>query len=166
MLFILDRQKLIFERLLPILEEDQRLERLLFDGYVILLGLVVVHIEVAVEGFTDFDQEDLLAPDPEGVLKCRKSLIAHNSIQRFVHSCMVPRQVKPCSEASSPLMLRSLDPNDFAITLSCEVLIDALKRKNLHRLVVVALCEIHPCLLEVPHDDVLFEADEASFGSA
>ena len=55
MLLILDRQKLIFERLLPILEEDQRLQRLLFHGGVILLGLVVIHIEVAVECFTDFD---------------------------------------------------------------------------------------------------------------
>jgi hypothetical protein len=165
-LLILDRQKLILERLLPIPEEDQRLERLLFDRCVILLGLVVVHIEVAVKCFTDFDQEDLLAPDPEGVLKCRKSLIAHNSIHRFVHSYMVPRQVQPCSEALSSLTLRSLDPNDFAITLSYEVLIDALKRKNLHRLVVVALCELYPCLLEVPHDDILLEADEASFGCA
>ena len=86
MLFILDRQKLIFQRLLPILEEDQRLKCLLFNGCVILFGLVVVHIEVVVEYFTDFDQEDLLAPDPEGVLKCRKSPIAHHSIQRIVHS--------------------------------------------------------------------------------
>jgi len=165
-LLILDRQKLIFERLLPILEEDQRLERLLFNGGVILLGLVVVHIEVAVECFTDFDQEDLLAPDPEGLPKCRKSLIAHSSVQRFVHSCMVPRQMKPCSEALSSLTLRSLGRDDSAITLSYEVLIDALKCKNLHRLVVVALCQIHPCLLEVPHDDILFEADVASFGCA
>lgn len=90
----------------------------------------------------------------------------HNSIQRFVRSCLVPRYSKPCSEALSSLTLRSLGRDDLGITLSHEVLIDALKRKNLQRLVVVALGEIHPCLLEVPHDDILCEADVASFGSA
>ena len=74
--------------------------------------------------------------------------------------------MKPCSEALSSLTLRALGRDDFAISPSYEVLIDALKRKNLQRLVVVPLCEIHPCLLEVPHDDILLEADEASFGCA
>lgn len=63
-------------------------------------------------------------------------------------------------------MLCSLGRDDFAIMLSYEVLVDAPKRKYLHRVVVVALCEIQPCLLEVPHDDILFEADVASFGCA
>ena len=91
MLFILKRQELILERLLSILEEDQRLERLLLHGREVLLSLVVVHVEVAVECFTDFDQEDLLTPHPEGLLEYRNCLIVHNSVESFVQSCLVPR---------------------------------------------------------------------------